>query len=99
MVIDMVVSAVVDDVDVVVLVVVVVGVVDEVDVGFLVVTVVSGMIVSMSGDVVVFIVVLSVGSGVRNENLKHCSGLNQIDMALEQGLSCLFLLLWTGLIV
>ena len=64
LVIGMVVSTVVDDVDVVVLVVVVVGVVDEVDVVFLVVTVVSGMIISMSGVVVVFIVVLSVGSVV-----------------------------------
>ena len=60
LVIGMVVSDVVDNVDVVVLVVVIVGVVEEVDVVFLVVTVVSGIIVSMSGVGVVFIVVLSV---------------------------------------
>ena len=77
------------------------GVVDEVDVVLLVVTVVSGMIVSMSGVVVfivvvVFIIVLSVGSV--EFDLKHCFGLKKIGTALEQGLSCLFLLLRTSLI-
>ena len=62
------------------------GVVDEVDIALLVVTVVSGMLVSMSGVVGVFIVVLSVGSVVWNRlKLKQCSGLNQTGTALEQG--------------
>ena len=62
LVIGMVVSAVIDDVYIVVIVNVVFDVVDVVR---LVVTVVSGMVVSMSGDVVViFIVDLSVGSVV-----------------------------------
>ena len=49
------------------------GVVDEVDDVLLVVTVVFGMMVSLSGVVVVFIVVLSVCSF--KLDLKQCSGL------------------------
>ena len=76
LVIGMVVSVVVDDIDVVVLAIVVANVVGEVDAFILVVTVVSGMIVGMSGCGVVSIVISSVDTfvGLLEGILKQYNG-------------------------